>query len=263
MSIPDFQSMMLPLLEVTSDGKRYSNREVGNALAVRFGVTDDELAQVLPSGVQTTFDNRLCWAESHLKKAGLVESPSRGSLLITEQGRAVVNQRPSKVNIRFLKQFPAYDWHKKDRPEDDIADADDQAESTPEELLESSYRALRSKLADELLDKVKNGSPLFFEQMVVKLLVAMGYGGSREDAGKAIGRSGDGGIDGIINEDRLGLDIVCIQAKRWRDNSVGREVVQAFAGSMEGHRAEKRESSSQRRRSRKVHWIMFATLSGE
>ena len=260
MSIPDFQSMMLPLLEAIADGKRYSNREVADALAARFGITDEELRQMLPCGVQTTFGNRAAWAKAYLKRAGLVESPSRGSLLITEQGRAVVNQRPNKVDIGFLKQFPAFDWHKKDRPEDEIADRDESVESTPEESLESSYRALRTKLADELLDKVKNCSPLFFERLVVRLLVAMGYGGSLADAGQAIGRSGDGGIDGIIKEDKLGLDVVCIQAKRWNANSVGRENVQAFAGSMDGFVPEK-ASSSRPRPFQKVRWTSLSKLS--
>lgn len=194
---------------------------------------------MLPSGAQTIFNNRLGWAKAYLKRAGLLESPSRGSLLVTDTGRDVVNQQPNKVNIRFLKQFPDFDWHRAKKPDQETEEEENESESTPEELLEASYRTLRDALASELLEKVKSCSPLFFERLVVRLLVAMGYGGSLADAGQAIGRSGDEGIDGIIKEDKLGLDVVCIQAKRWNTNSVGREVVQAFAGSMEGFRTKK------------------------
>ncbi len=235
MSIPDFQSMMLPLLEAIANGKEYSNSEVASLLATRLSLTDADLQKMLPSGVQTTFTNRLAWAKAHLKKAGLLESPSRGTLLITDKGRDVVNQHPQKVNISFLKQYPCYDWHQANKSDTEKKE-DIESESTPQELLEASYHTLRDELAADLLDKVKSCSPAFFERLVVRLLVAMGYGGSLVDAGQAIGSSGDGGIDGIIKEDKLGLDVVCIQAKRWNANSVGRETIQAFAGSMEGRR---------------------------
>ncbi len=239
MSVPDFQSMMLPLLETIADGKEYSNRQVADLLTDRFALTDNDLQQMLPSGARTIFTNRLAWAKAHLKKAGLLESPSRGTLLITAKGRDVVNQHPNKVNIRFLKQYPGYVWHRAKKAEHEAEEVDNESENTPEELLEASYQTLRDELAADLLEKVKSCSPLFFERLVVRLLVAMGYGGSLADAGQAIGRSGDEGIDGIIKEDKLGLDVVCIQAKRWNSNSVGREAVQAFAGSMEGYRARK------------------------
>lgn len=234
--IPDFQSMMLPLLTIISDGAEHSNREIYDLLAKQFKLTDEELQQMLPCGQQTVFTNRVAWAKAHLKKAGLIESPTRGILRITDEGRKVVVNPPRRVDIRFLKQYAGYDWHTY-KPSG-TANEKEEPESTPEELLESSYQTLRDQLAMDLLEKVKSCTPSFFERLVVRLLVAMGYGGSLADAGQAIGKAGDGGIDGIIKEDKLGLDVVCIQARRY-ENSVGRPAVQAFAGSMEGMRARK------------------------
>jgi len=193
---------------------------------------------MLPSGQNRVFTNRLAWAKAYLKKAGLLESPMKGSLRITAKGREILARPPSKINIRFLKQFPSFDWHGRPKSDDQSDTIEEAGGRTPEELLESSYQTLKEKLADELLERVKACSPHFFERLVVELLVAMGYGGSLADAGQAVGRTGDGGIDGIIKEDKLGLDVVCIQAKRW-EKTVGRPEVQAFAGSMEGFRARK------------------------
>jgi restriction system protein len=237
MSIPDFQSMMLPLLTAIGDGKGHSNTEIASVLAQHFAVTDDDLQAMLPSGQNKVFTNRVAWAKAYLKKAGLLESPSRAVSRITEQGKTVLAHPPGKINIRFLMQFPSMDWHKKKQDdEEDTAIVD--AEHTPEEVLESSYQDLRNALADDLIEQVKSCSPQFFERLVVELLVAMGYGGSLADAGQVIGKAGDGGIDGLIKEDKLGLDFVCVQAKRW-ENTVGRPVVQAFVGSMEGFKARK------------------------
>lgn len=238
MSIPDFQSLMLPLLESIADGSEHSNRAISAVIAEKYDLSDEELEQMLPSGQNKMFTNRLAWAKAYLKKAGLLVSPTRGSLKITDKGREVLAQRPIKINIKFLKTFPSFDWHGKLKPEDESADEVEVDTRTPEELLESSYQTLKDKLADELLERVKLGTPQFFERLAVELLVAMGYGGSIADAGKAVGRPGDGGIDGIIKEDKLGLDAVYIQAKRWQ-GSVGRSDVQKFAGSMEGFRARK------------------------
>ena len=239
MAIPDFQSIMLPLLVVIADGAEHTNPQVAAALARHFQLSDDEVAQLLPAGQQRVFTNRISWAKAYLKRAGLVESPDRGTVRLTESGRAVLAGQPAKIDLRFLKQFPSYDWHRPAAQSD--VDVPDERETvrTPEELLESSHQLLREQLASDILEKLKTCSPAFFEQLVVRLLVAMGYGGSLADAGQAIGRGGDGGIDGIIKEDKLGLDVVCIQAKRWPENTVGRPVVQAFAGSMEGFRAKK------------------------
>ena len=237
MSIPDFQSLMFPLLEAIGDGATHSNAEINKALASQFGVTEEELQEMLPSGQNKVFTNRAAWAKAYLKKAGLLESPSRTLFRITEQGKAVLAQRPKNINIAFLKQFPSMDWHKKKQGNDEDTSIAD-TERTPEEVLESSYQDLREVLADLVLEHVKRCSPQFFERLVVELLVAMGYGGTLADAGQVVGKTGDGGIDGLIKEDKLGLDFVCIQAKRW-EKTVGRPEVQAFAGSMDGFKARK------------------------
>lgn len=235
MSIPDFQTLMLPLLESLADGTEHSNREVSTAIANRYRLTPDEMQQMLPSGNSKVFTNRVAWAKAYLKRAGLIESPTRGSVRVTQKGKEILAQPPTEINVKFLRKFPSFDWHKP-KPDNHPRETDETDTRTPEELLESSYQTLKEKLADELLERVKACSPEFFERLVVGLLVAMGYGGV--DAGEVIGRPGDGGVDGVIKEDKLGLDVVYIQAKRW-EGSVGRPEVQKFAGSMEGFRARK------------------------
>ena len=235
--------MMLPLPEVIADGAEYSNASVADKLAKQMNVSDEDRQLLLPSGEQTVFTNRVAWAKAHFKKAGLLESPRRGTLRITDVGQKVLAGKPAKINLRFLRQFDGYNWHKQKTPSTEAQSALDQvdnepARATPEELIDSGYQSLRDELVVEIIEQVKRCSSQFFERLVVKLLVAMGYGGSLEDAGQVLGRSGDGGIDGIIKEDKLGLDVLCIQAKRW-EGTVGRPVVQAFAGSMEGFRARK------------------------
>ena len=243
MAVPDFQSMMLPLLVAIADGAEHSNASVADELAKQMSVSDEDRQLLLPSGEQTVFTNRVAWAKAHFKKAGLLESPKRGTLRITEVGQKVLASKPAKINLRFLRQFDGYDWHKQKTTSTEAPSAFDQIDSeparaTPEELIDSGYQSLRDELIVEIIEQVKRCSPQFFERLVVKLLVAMGYGGSLEDAAQVLGRSGDGGIDGTIKEDKLGLDVICIQAKRW-EGTVGRPVVQAFAGSMEGFRARK------------------------
>jgi restriction system protein len=230
---------MLPLLQQIADGAAHTNRQVASSLAQQFKLDDKEITQLLPSGQQRVFTNRVAWAKAYLKRAGLLESPSRGTVQISELGRGVLAGPPADVDLKFLKKFPSYDRHRTTAASDHEPIDEPETGQTPEELLESSYEVLREQLAVELLEKLKTCSPAFFERLVVQLLVAMGYGGSLADAGQAVGRSGDGGIDGIIKEDKLGLDVVCIQAKRWPENTVGRPTVQAFAGSMEGVRAKK------------------------
>jgi restriction system protein len=237
MAIPDFQSFMLPFLQILGDGEEHSLSEVIETLAEAFGLTEDDRKELLPSGRQAKLDNRVGWTRTHLKKAGLVESVGWGRFRITERGIEVLRSNPPYINVRFLEQFPEFyefrhSSRQSNKAEEEIPD------QTPEETLESGYQSLRQSLAQDILERVKGCSPRFFERLVVDLLVTMGYGGSREDAGQAIGQSGDEGIDGIIKEDRLGLDVVYVQAKRW-DNTVGRPVVQGFAGSLEGQRARK------------------------
>lgn len=242
MPIPDYQAAMLPILKMTADGADHTLAEGVETIAKEFKVTDDEKAQLLPSGNQRLIYSRVGWAKTYLLKAGLLEFRGRGRFRITDRGQSVLKNKPARIDADFLKQFPEYQaWGrqndgKPDAPEPAIAEIE--GTSTPEEQLENSYQALSRSLADELLERIKVCSPAFFEKLVVDLLVAMGYGGSRKDAGQALGRSGDEGIDGIIKEDQLGLDVVYLQAKRWA-NTVGRPVVQAFAGSLEGQRARK------------------------
>ena len=238
MTIPDYQSIMLPLLELAADGNEHSLREAIESLSNQLGLTAKERRELLPSGRQPTFDNRVGWARTYMKKAGLLESTRRGYFRITKRGLDVLDKQPAQIDNAYLRQFPEFvefqTPKKKEEEEESRPKLDDR--TTPEEEIESAYQKLRDDLSTELLEMVKGSSAAFFEQLVVDLLVAMGYGGTRKDAGQAIGRSGDGGIDGIIKEDRLGLDIVYLQAKKW-ENTVGRPEIQKFAGALQGQRA--------------------------
>jgi restriction system protein len=240
MAIPDYQTAMLPLLKFLSDGGEHSLREAIDALADQFSLTEAERAEMLPSGQQATFNNRVGWARTYMKKAGLLESTRRGFFRITDRGRKVLAGAPARIDVNFLEQFDEFIQFRSYRKEKTHAGeiVTYTTDETPEESLETAYQKLREGLASEILQTTKNCSPSFFEQLVVDLLVKMGYGGSRREAGQALGKSGDGGIDGIIKEDKLGLDIIYIQAKRW-DASVGRPEVQKFAGALQGQRAKK------------------------
>jgi restriction system protein len=240
-AVPDFQSVMLPFLDTLQDSKERTMRELTDLLSLRFNLSEEDRQAHLPSGPQPLFYNRVAWAKTHLKNAGLIENSVRGKVSLSEAGRKVLLQKPTAINCKFLKQFPSYrKFIGKSDSDTGVEEIEDAIESsiTPEETLAAAYLAIRNALAVEILDRVKSCHPSFFERLVVELLVKMGYGGSLTDAGQAIGRSGDGGIDGTIKEDKLGLDVVCIQAKRW-EKTVGRPEVQAFAGSMEGFRARK------------------------
>ncbi|PIU44993.1 MAG: restriction endonuclease [Ignavibacteriales bacterium CG07_land_8_20_14_0_80_59_12] len=240
MAIPDYQSIMLPLLTFVGDNKEHSLRETIDALASRFSLTPEERRELLASGKQTIFGNRVGWARTYLKKAAPLESPRRAYFRITKRGLDVLASSPKSINLGFLEQFPEFVQFRALRHEkiDDQGLSEQDGKRTPEEALENSYQSLRQSLASELLDQVKSGSPHQFEKVVVELLVAMGYGGSLKDAGRAVGKSGDEGIDGIIKEDRLGLDAIFIQAKKW-ENSVSRLEIQKFAGALQGQRARK------------------------
>lgn len=265
MPIPDYQSCMLPLIRLASDGHEHVYGDVTETLAQQFQLTEQDRRELLPSGQEPRFDNRVGWAITYLKKAGLLERRGRGRFRITQRGMDVLNKNPATINTKFLRQFPEFlEFQRKANNKQDgthseltqsalvqvpsaqnrylnsAEEAPDEVEphQTPQEVLDASYQSLRRTLAQDLLDRVKASPPRFFENLVVDLLVTMGYGGSKKDAGQAVGQSGDGGIDGIIKEDKLGLDAVYIQAKRW-EGTVGRPVVQAFAGSLEGQRARK------------------------
>jgi restriction system protein len=239
---------MLPLLRLAGDGNIHQFRTSVDTLARQFQLTDVERRELLPSGKQPTFDNRVGWARTYMAKAGLLDAPRRGQFRITELGRKVLSENPSVINVAYLERFDEFQRFRALRHEKPPSEQSEIASretgsygerrETPEEVLESAYQALRQGLASEVLDAIKKCSPEFFEQLVVDLLVRMGYGGSRKEAGQAIGRSGDEGIDGIIKEDRLGLDIIYVQAKRW-EGVVSRPEIQKFAGALQGQRAKK------------------------
>ncbi len=253
MTVPDYQSCLLPLLLLTRDGQEHSLDEAIEELARGFSLSDEDRNEMLQSGREATFDNRVGWAKTYLKKAGLLEYTGRKKFRITQRGKEILGRNLTKIDVRFLNQFPEFlEFRQRTNKQDTtnspsqrqpslIFDgAIDEAEprQTPQEVLEASHQSLRRTLTDDILERVKASSPRFFERLVVDLLVAMGYGGSRQDAGQAIGKSGDEGIDGIIKEDKLGLDVVYVQAKKW-EGTVGRPTVQGFAGSLEGQRARK------------------------
>jgi restriction system protein len=236
MSIPDFQTIMLPLLKLASDGKEHKLSDAIEQLATHFNLTDVERKELLPSGKQARFDNRVGWSRLHLKGAQLLAQTSRGKFQITQRGLDVLAQKPSRIDVKFLKQFAEYlDFigAKSNSPE-----VMPLLVQTPDELMDSAHEELRQNLAQELLERIKTASPGFFERLTIELLVKMGYGGSLVDAGMAIGKTGDEGIDGIIKEDRLGLDVIYVQAKRW-NNTVGRPEIQQFVGALAGKGARK------------------------
>ena len=246
MAVPDYQSVMLPLLQFAEERKtEISTDDAVEALATSLGLTEEDLKEMLPSGLQRTFVNRIGWATTYMKKANLLESTRRGYYRITPRGRELLRKKPAMINVKILKQYPEFLEFQKlkgtrsGEKTTTAKESIDGSTATPSEALETAYENLRDELIDELLTKLKQSSPSFFERIVVELLVKMGYGGSRADAGKAIGRSGDGGIDGIIKEDKLGLDVVYIQAKRWDNNPVGRPDVMQFAGALQAQKANK------------------------
>jgi restriction system protein len=241
-SVPDFQSLLLPLLALTRDGAEHSTSEVIERLAQEFALSPTDREELLPSGTQRRFDNRVNWAAAHLRKAGLLESAGRGRFRVTHRGAQTLHHPPAKIDMKYLAQFPGYLEFLHGGGGDSKAEpvqvpTPPSTDQTPEELIDVTFRQLEEGLAQQLLDTVSAISPTFFEQLVIDLLLKMGYGGSG-GVGRHIGKSGDGGIDGTIDQDPLGLDVVYVQAKRWQ-GSVGRPVLQAFAGSLEGHKATK------------------------
>ena len=242
--IPDYQSLMLPLLRLVSDKQEHKYRDIIENLATEFQVTDEERKELLASGNQAIFDNRVGWAKTYLKKAGLLDSPKRATFIITQIGLDTLKKNPNRIDAKYLRQFPAFlEFQNASRNDNETEEETTVIainEQTPEESLDKAYQRIRKSLASELLQKVVDLSPTFFERLVVELLVKMGYGGSIKDAGKAIGKSGDEGIDGTIKEDKLGLDIIYIQAKRWKPgNVVGRPELHKFVGALAGQGAKK------------------------
>lgn len=242
MAIPDFQSFLRPMLLYAADGAVHSLTEAREALATSLNLTAEDRAELLPSGRQPRFHNRVAWAKVYLEQAALIVSPRRAHFQITDRGRTVAAKPPARIDIGFLEQFEEFRTFRaagrgsKDDASPPGATLPDG--ETPEEVLERAYQSIRAEVASDLLSRVKQASPQFFERLVVELLLKMGYGRSRAEAGRAIGASGDEGIDGIISEDRLGLDTIYIQAKRW-EGTVGRPEIQKFVGALHGKRARK------------------------
>ena len=237
MAIPDFQTIMLPLLKFLGDEKEHSLRDTIEHLVNEFSLNEVERKELLPSGQQARFNNRVSWARTYLKKAGLIESAKEGYFRITKLGLEVLKEDPERIDIKYLEKYPEFIEFRK-RKKEEKGEKVEIEDATPEEMIESACQGLRDNLAIELLQNVKNCSPAFFERLVIDLLIKMGYGGTRKDAGQAIGKSGDEGIDGIIKEDRLGLDVIYIQAKRW-GNPVSRPEIQKFVGALQGQKAKK------------------------
>lgn len=251
MSIPDYQSLMLPLLRIIGDKAEHTLPEVCASIADEFKLTDAERNEMLPSGGQLKLYNRVGWSRTYMTKAGLIETISRGKFRITPRGEELLHSNQTRIDTEFLMRYPEFvEFRSKESevktiPVSPISENTHSSkcvipQQTPYEMIESGYLSLHEQIAEDFLQKATTCTPRYFEKLVVDLLVAMGYGGSyREAAAKITGKSGDDGIDGVINEDRLGLDVVHIQAKRWTKTTVGRPEVQSFAGSLEGQRSRK------------------------
>ncbi|MHB8210120.1 MAG: restriction endonuclease [Acidithiobacillus sp.] len=240
--LPDYQFFMLPILEYLSDGQDHSMKDIRDHLAARYAISTGLREAFLPSGTQRIFDSRVGWAKTYIAQAGLVESPKRGVVHITARGEELLLQHHQHINLTVLERFPEFmAFRNKARKTDETivpAESSSVSTATPEEQLETAFQTIRIDLVSELLDRLKTCDPTFFERLVVELLLKMGYGKNLAEAGKAIGRSGDEGIDGVISEDKLGLDSVYLQAKRWA-GSVGRPEIHKFVGALHGKGARK------------------------
>ncbi|MEJ5301144.1 MAG: restriction endonuclease [Thermodesulforhabdaceae bacterium] len=241
MTIPDYQTIMLPLLKLLKDGRERSIRECIDALADHFHLAPDERAKLLPSGQQPVFDNRVGWARTYLKKAELLETPRRGVVRITARGQDVLNESPERIDVTFLMRFGEFqEFQERSRSKtgEQKPPSPEGSQPDPVEQIEQAFEEYQETLIDDVLRLIRSASPRFFEHLVIRLLVEMGYGGGIKQAAEVVGGSGDEGIDGIINEDKLGLDVIYIQAKQWT-KPVGRPEVQKFVGALHGKRARK------------------------
>ena len=247
MSIPDYQSLMLPVLVASSQGEVRIGAVV-EELAERLGLAPEERSELLPSGKQTVFSNRVHWAKSYLSKAQLVELTRRGHFMITPRGLTVLKSPPAHIDNKYLTQFEEFRHFRERASGTSVGDGSpaialppEEQKQTPDETMRSAYRQIESALGQDLLDRVRNAPPEFFERLIVNLLLSMGYGGSRADkAGRILGRSGDDGVDGVIDQDALGLDRVYIQAKRYAaGNNIGSGAIRDFFGSLDRHKASK------------------------
>jgi len=241
MAVPDFQSFFKPLLDIATDGKEHTIQETREIIAKKMNLTQKDLEELLLSGTQTKFDNRVAWAKSDFTQAKVLESPRLSYFKITDRGCELHKKGHERIDIKILDQyleFVAFHTAGRAKLPKGTDEGQDTGDETPEEVLQKAYQSIRNDLATELLEKIKQNSPKFFERLVADFMVALGYGGSLADAGRSIGQSGDEEIDGIIKEDRLGLDLIYLQAKRW-NGAVGPPKVQKFAGALQGKRARK------------------------
>jgi restriction system protein len=251
MSVPDYQSLMLPVLKCISDGKEWRIGECADRTAEKLNLSQEDKETLLPSGKQTVLYNRIAWAVSYMEKAELIERSRRGYFRITSQGNTILEENPERIDIKTLSKFPKFDeWRKRSAENSSEAKNDNSTaivqqqknHLSPEEQIEQAYASIHAQLKADLLDNLTSElvSPSMFERIIVDLLIAMGYGGGRAEMGKALGRSGDGGVDGVIREDSLGLDVVYIQAKKYKfDSTIGREDIQKFSGSLDMFKATK------------------------
>lgn len=241
MAIPDYQTCMLPLLKTIADGSDHKMTEVVLNLSQQFKLTQEEQEALLPSGQQSIIANRIGWARTYMKKALLLSYPKRGYSRITDRGKELLKEAPKEIDSKTLRryeEFVAFENQARAGTTPATSIIENTAYSTPEEALDYGYQKLTENLSDEILEQIMSCSPSFFEKLVVELLVKMGYGGSLKEAASIVGKSGDAGIDGIIKEDKLGLDAIYIQAKRW-DGVVGRPEIQKFVGALDGQKARK------------------------
>lgn len=237
--IPDYQTCMLPLLKYAADNKEHKLADAVEDLSNQFGLTAEERKELLPSKTQEVIFNRIGWARTYMKKSGLLEDTRRGVFKITERGQAVLGENLERLSTKYLRKFDEFnEFQRKHNEKDSKSENDVISDATPEEMLEAGYTKLSENLVDDILVNIAKCLPSFFEHLVVDLLVHMGYGGSFSEAAQVVGKSGDEGIDGIIKEDKLGLDTIYIQAKRWK-GVVGRPEIQKFAGALLGQKASK------------------------
>jgi len=233
MSVPKFHEFMKPFLEAINDGKSYTIKEIRNLLSCKFPLTDDDLTLMLPSGTQTVFSNRVQWAGTYLFKAGLVHKPLRGTFVISEEGRKVLRENPSAIDVEYLTRYESFRLFQNtsNNPTSSTSEA---LEETPDYAFEDAFKRINDNLADEILSEVMKLSPVAFERMIIDLLKKMGYG-AFDDSGRTTPITDDEGIDGIIMEDKLGFNLIFIQAKHWSiDRTVGRPEIQNFVGAISG-----------------------------
>ena len=241
--IPDFQSIMLPALKVFDDDKIITTKDIIGKMVLHFNISEEEQKEKIPSGRAFLYYNRIAWAITYLKMGGLIESPQRSKYILTQRGKDLLKNPPEKISISFLKQYSDFKENRNpskftNKTKDIEEEDDDVTSKTPDELIEIGVSQINNELSKDLMNYIKNSTPYFFEQLVLDLLISIGYGGADTDNSQLTPRGSDEGIDGIIKEDKLGLDKIYIQAKKW-ENTVGRPEIQKFVGALQGKRAKK------------------------